>query len=50
MFVSQDRPAEVAETAELRHQALIAEQSQQLVQEARHLKDSVANEARTGAL
>ena len=35
VFVNQDRSAQMAEIAELRHQALMAEQGQQFVEEAR---------------
>ena len=46
LFVNQDKSAEVMEVAELRHEALMAEQGQQLASEAMQFRDAVANEAR----
>lgn len=46
IFVNQDRSAQVAQIAELRHPALMAERGQQFVDEARQFRDVTADEAR----
>ena len=45
LFVN-DRSAQVAQMAELRHQAILAEHGQQVADEARQYRDAVANQAR----
>ena len=46
LFVNEDRSAQVAQIAELRHQAILAEHGQQVADEARQYRDAVANQAR----
>ena len=46
LFVNEDRSAQVAQIAELRHQAILAEHGQQVADEARQYREAVANQAR----
>ena len=46
VFVNEDRSAQVAQIAELRHQAILAEHGQQVAEEARHFRDVVENQAK----
>ena len=46
LFVNEDRSAQVAQIAELRHQAILAKHGQQVADEARQFRDAVANQAR----
>ena len=46
VFVNEDRSAQVAQIAELRHQAILAEHGQQVAEDARHFRDLVENQAK----
>ena len=46
VFVNEDRSAQVAQIAELRHQAILAEHGQQVADDARQYRDMVENQAR----
>ena len=46
VFVNEDRSAQVAQIAELRHQAILAEHGQQVADDARQYRDLVENQAR----
>ena len=47
LFVNEDRSAQVAQIAELRHQAILAEHGQQVADQARQFRDAVNEQART---